>query len=80
MEFVCRYPTGPRFRRRIEAVEQIGHAGRTSTVNTRRRCGFRPSAARLYGDLQGIAGRSLPEIDGPDVPLPDGPAGGEAAE
>jgi hypothetical protein len=62
---------------------QASHRGRrtdrtcrpTSTVNTRRRCGSGPSAARLYGDLQGIAGRSLPEIDGPDVPLPDGPAG-----
>jgi hypothetical protein len=34
----------------------------------------------LYGDLRGIAGRSLLEIDGLELPLLDGPAAGEAAE
>ena len=38
------------------------------------------STAGLYGDLQGIAGRSLREIDGLELPLLDGPAGIEAAE
>jgi hypothetical protein len=33
------------------------------------------STAGLYGDLQGIAGRSLVEIEGLELPLPDGPAG-----
>jgi hypothetical protein len=32
------------------------------------------STAGLYGDLQGIAGRSLVEIDGLELPLLDGPA------
>jgi hypothetical protein len=36
--------------------------------------------AGLYGDLQGIAGRSLQEIDGLEVPLLDGPPASEAAE
>jgi hypothetical protein len=27
----------------------------------------------MYGDLQGIAGASLPEIEGLDLPLLDGP-------
>jgi hypothetical protein len=38
------------------------------------------STAGLYGDLQGIAGRSLLEIDGLASPLLDGPVAGEAAE
>jgi hypothetical protein len=38
------------------------------------------STAGLYGDLQGIAGRSLLEIDGLELPLLGGPAAGEAAE
>jgi hypothetical protein len=37
------------------------------------------STAGLYGDLQGIAGRSLLEIDGLELPLLDGPAA-DAAE
>jgi hypothetical protein len=38
------------------------------------------STAGLYGNLQGIAGRSLLEIDGLGLPLLDGPTAGEAAE
>ena len=38
------------------------------------------ATAGLYGDLQGIAGRSLLEIDGLELPLLDRPAGIEAAE
>jgi ribosomal protein S12 methylthiotransferase accessory factor YcaO len=38
------------------------------------------STAGLYGDLQGIAGRTLLEIEGLEIPLLDGPAGTEAAE
>jgi hypothetical protein len=37
------------------------------------------STAGLDGDLQGIAGRSLAEIDGLELPLLDGPAS-DAAE
>jgi hypothetical protein len=36
--------------------------------------------AGLYGDLQGIAGRSLQEIEGLQVPLIDGPPASQAAE
>jgi hypothetical protein len=36
--------------------------------------------AGLYGDLQGIAGRSLQEIEGLEVLLLDGPPASEAAE
>ena len=38
------------------------------------------STAGLYGDLQGIAGRSLLEIEGLEMPLLDGPSASEAAE
>jgi hypothetical protein len=38
------------------------------------------ATAGLYGDLQGIAGRTLLEIEGLETPLLDGPAGIEAAE
>ena len=38
------------------------------------------ATAGLYGDLQGIAGRTLLEIEGLEMPLLDGPAGIEAAE
>jgi hypothetical protein len=36
------------------------------------------STAGLYGDLQGIAGRSLLEIDGLELPLLSGPSAGAA--
>jgi hypothetical protein len=36
--------------------------------------------AGLYGDLRGIAGRSLLEIEGLELPLLDGPPTSEAAE
>jgi hypothetical protein len=38
------------------------------------------STAGLYGDLQGIAGRTLSEIDGLELPLLDGPVANDAAE
>jgi hypothetical protein len=38
------------------------------------------STAGMYGDLQGIAGRSLLEIDGLELPLLDGPTAADAAE
>jgi hypothetical protein len=38
------------------------------------------ATAGLYGDLQGIAGRTLLEIEGLEVPMLDGSAGIEAAE
>jgi hypothetical protein len=38
------------------------------------------ATAGLYGDLQGIAGRTLPEFEELEMPMLDGPAGIEAAE
>ena len=92
MELVYQYLTGPRFRHRIEAVvERFSdmQADRDRERKTMMRLwakreeqirGVVESTAGLYGDLQGIAGRSLLEIDGLELPLLDGPAGADAAE
>src|ERR1700733_9849156 len=92
MEMIYRYLTGPRFRQRIEAVverftEMQADLDRERKAMTRLWAkrqeqihGVVETMAGLYGDLQGIAGRSLQEIDGLEVPLLDGPAASEAAE
>jgi hypothetical protein len=92
MEMIYRYLTGPRFRHRIEAVverfsEMQADLDRERKAMTRLWAkreeqihGVVETMAGLYGDLQGIAGRSLQEIDGLEVPLLDGPPASEAAE
>jgi hypothetical protein len=92
MELVYQYLTGPRFRQRIEAVVER-FTDMQADLDRERKAMMRLWAKReeqirgvveatagLYGDLQGIAGRSLLEIDGLELPLLDGPAGIEAAE
>jgi hypothetical protein len=92
MEMVYRYLTGPRFRHRIEAVverftEMQADLDRERKAMTRLWAkreeqihGVVDTMAGLYGDLQGIAGRSLQEIEGLQVSLLDGPPASEAAE
>jgi hypothetical protein len=92
MEMIYRYLTGPRFRHRIEAVverftEMQADLDRERKAMTRLWAkreeqihGVVETMAGLYGDLRGIAGRSLQEIVGLEVPLLDGPAASEAAE
>jgi hypothetical protein len=92
MEMIYRYLTGPRFRHRIEAVverftEMQSDLDRERKAMTRLWAkreeqihGVVETMAGLYGDLQGIAGRSLQEIEGLEVPLLDGPPACEAAE
>ena len=77
MELVYQYLTGPRFRHRIEAVKTTMRLWAKREAQIR---GVVESTAGLYGDLQGIAGRSLLEIDGLELPLLDGPAAADAAE
>ena len=82
--------TGPRFRHRIEAVVERFtdmqadlDRERKTMMRAKREEQIRgvvESTAGLYGDLQGIAGRTLLEIEGLELPLLDGPAGSEAAE
>jgi hypothetical protein len=91
MELVYQYLTGPRFRHRIEAVVERFSDMQADLDRERKTMmrlwakreeqirGVVESTAGLYGDLQGIAGRSLLEIDGLDLPLLDGPAA-DAAE
>ena len=78
-ELVCQYLTGPRFRQRIEAiVEQFSDM--QTDLNQERKAmtrlwarreqqlsGVLDASAGLYGDIQGIAGRVMPEIEGLDL-------------
>lgn len=76
MEMVYQYLTGPRFRHRVEAVvekfaEMQSDLDRERKTMTRLWAkreeqirGVTESTAGMYGDLQGIAGRTLQEIAG----------------
>jgi hypothetical protein len=76
MELIYQYLTGPRFRQRIEAiVERFSNMQtdleRERKAMTRLRAkreeqirGVIESTVGMYGDLQGIAGKTLEEIDG----------------
>ena len=92
MELVYQYLTGPRFRHRIEAVVERFSDMQADLDRERKTMmrlwakreeqirGVVESTAGLYGDLQGIAGRSLLEIDGLELPLLGGPTTADAAE
>jgi hypothetical protein len=92
MEMIIPYLTDSRFRHRIEAVverftEMQADLDRERKAMTRlwtkreeQIHGGVETMAGLYGDLQGVAGRSLQEIEGLEVPLLDGPPASEAAE
>ena len=81
MELVYRYLTGPRFKHRIEAIverfsDMQADLDRERKATTRlwakREEQIRAiidSTAGMYGDLQGIAGRSFQEIEGLEIPL-----------
>ncbi|MGY3695064.1 hypothetical protein ACVIGA_005144 [Bradyrhizobium sp. USDA 3240] len=89
MELTYQYLTGPRFRHRIEAiVEKFSdmqsdlERERKTTVRlwAKREAQIRgviESTVGMYGDLQGIAGKSLQEIDGLDVLLIEAPQDAE---
>jgi hypothetical protein len=79
MELVYQYLTGPRFRHRVEAIvekfaDMQGDLDKERKTMTRLwakreeqiRCVIE-STAGMYGDLQGIAGKTLQEIDGLEV-------------
>jgi hypothetical protein len=84
MAMVYQYLTGPRFRHRIEAIvekfsdmqEDLNRERKTMTRSWAKReeqiRGVIESTAGMYGDLQGIAGRTLREIDGLNMPLIEG--------
>ncbi len=81
MALVYDYLTGPRFRHRVEAIvekfaDMQADLDREKKAMTRLWAkretqihGVVESTVGMYGDLQGIAGRALQEIDGLEIPL-----------
>lgn len=87
MELVYQYLVGPRFKHRVEAIVEK-FTDMHADLDRERKMMTRMWAKRdeqirlviettagMYGDLQGIAGRSLGEIEGLDVQLLEGPEG-----
>jgi hypothetical protein len=79
MEMVYQYLTGPHFRQHIEAIIEK-FCEMQSDLDRERRATMRlwakreaqlngviSTSTRFYGDLQGIAGCALPEIDSLDL-------------
>lgn len=81
MEIMYQYLTGPRFRQRLEAIvekfsdmqEDLDKERKAMTRLWAKReeqiRGVIEATAGMYGDLQGIAGKALKEIDGIALPL-----------
>ncbi len=89
MELIYQYLTGPRFRHRIQAIvekfsdmmEDLEKERKTMTrLWAKREEQLRTaieSTAGMYGDLQGIAGRTLQEIEGLEIKLLEGSGANE---
>ncbi|HSN70798.1 MAG TPA: DUF2130 domain-containing protein [Steroidobacteraceae bacterium] len=86
MELVYEYLTGPRFRQRVQAIVEA-FSSMQQDLDKERRAILKQWAKReaqiervmqatigMYGDLQGIAGRSLKEIEGLGFDALEGPA------
>ncbi|MGO3933695.1 DUF2130 domain-containing protein [Rhodopseudomonas pseudopalustris] len=84
MELVYQYLTGPRFRHRIDAIVEKFTDMRDDLDRERKVMmklwakreeqlrGVLDSTAGLYGDLQGIAGRAMQEIESLDILMIEG--------
>lgn len=91
MELVYQYLTGPRFRHRIAAIVEkfsemqsdLDKERKTMTRLWAKReeqiRGVVESTAGMYSDLQGIAGKTLREIDGLDFKLLDSATSNDAS-
>ncbi len=87
-ELVYQYLTGPRFRHRVEGIVEkfsdmqadLERERKTMTRLWAKReeqiRGVIETTAGMYGDLQGIAGRSLQEIEGLTLPALENSTGG----
>lgn len=92
MELVYQYLTGPRFRHRVQAIvekftdmhDDLEKERKTMTRLWAKReeqiRGVIDTTAGMYGDLQGIAGKSLQEIDGLTLKALPGSAGSEQGD
>lgn len=85
-EMIYQYLTGPRFRQRIEAIveafstmqEDLDREKKAITKQWAKREEqierVMEGTVGMYGDLQGIAGKSLKEIEGLDIRALEGPS------
>jgi hypothetical protein len=85
MELVYQYLTGPKFRHRLEAIVEkfsdmqadLDRERKTMTRLWAKReaqiQGVVESTTGMYGDLQGIAGKTFQEIEGLGIPLLEAP-------
>jgi len=83
MELIYEYLTGPKFKHRVEAIVEKFEDMRGDLDKERKTMqrswakreaqiqGVIGSTIGMWGDLEGIAGKSMPEIDGLDNPLID---------
>ncbi|OOO01530.1 MAG: hypothetical protein USCGTAYLOR_02267 [Chromatiales bacterium USCg_Taylor] len=86
MEMVYQYLTGPRFRHRVQAIveafssmqEDLDREKKVITKQWAKReeqiDRVMQATVGMHGDLQGIAGKSLQEIEGLELPALDAPA------
>jgi hypothetical protein len=86
MELVYAYLTGPQFRHRVEAIVEHFEDMRSDLDRERRSLtkqwakrekqidGVIAATVGMYGDLEGIAGKAMPVIEGLDLPLLEGPS------
>ena len=85
-EMVYQYLTGPRFRQRVEAIVEA-FSSMQEDLDKERKAIMKQWAKReeqiervmgatvgMYGDLQGIAGKSLQEIEGLELSTLDSPS------
>ena len=84
-EMIYQYLTGPRFRQRVEAIveafssmqEDLDKEKKAITKQWAKReeqiTRVMQSTVGMYGDLQGIAGKSLQEIEGLEIAALEGP-------
>lgn len=81
MELVYDYLTGPRFRQRVEAILEKFHEMKQDLERERKTMmrlwakrdaqinGVLDATAGMYGDVQGIAGKALGEIEALTLPM-----------
>lgn len=81
MEMVYEYLTGPRFRQRVEAIVERFRSLEDDLIRERNWMtkqwakrealirGITTNTVGLYGDLQGIAGSALAEIESLEAPM-----------